>query len=184
MPLAPPNVDLGVAVGAIMAVSLGCALLAARRLADTTADVGWDELLSMSYLAVAQIAVLQWLAGRSGISAYGELYLLVCAYAGSVHPPRRVIGVLGAVAVASTLPLAYDDLGTGQVGLTVTRLLLWSGLAFVGTALMRAVRAQRLGLRSAGERAEQLARVDELTGLPNRRAFEEALPVEISRSRR
>src|SRR4051812_19071890 len=184
MPLAPPDVALGAAGWAIMAVSLGCALLAARRLADTSADVSWDELLAMSYIAVVQIAVAQWLAGRAGASAYGELYLLVCVYAGSVHPPRRVIGVVGAVAVASTLPLAYENLGGGQVGLSATRLLLWTGLAFVATGLMRAVRAQRLGLKSAGERAEQLARVDELTELPNRRAFEEALPVEISRARR
>ena len=184
MPLAPPDVALGAAGWAIMAVSLGCALLAARRLADTSADVSWDELLAMSYIAVVQIAAAQWLAGRAGASAYGELYLLVCVYAGSVHPPRRVIGVVGAVAVASTLPLTYENLGGGQVGLSATRLLLWTGLAFVATGLMRAVRAQRLGLKSAGERAEQLARVDELTELPNRRAFEEALPVEISRARR
>jgi diguanylate cyclase (GGDEF)-like protein len=184
MPLAPPTAAVGPAGWAIMALSLMFALVAARRLADPGGGVTWDELLSMSYIAVVQIAGTQWLAGRAGASAYGELYLLVCVYAGSVHPPRRLVGVLGAVAVASTLPLLYEDLGSGQIALTATRLLLWSGLGLVASALMRAIRAQRLGLRSAGERAEQLARVDELTELPNRRAFEEALPAEMSRARR
>ena len=67
---------------------------------------------------------------------------------------------------------------------TATRVLLWSALALAGWAMMRTIRAQRVGLREGTDRAEELARIDEVTGLANRRAFEEALPTEISRARR
>ena len=62
--------------------------------------------------------------------------------------------------------------------------VLLSAIALLAAGLMKHVRAQRLGLRESGARAERLARVDELTGLPNRRAFSEALVVEIARARR
>jgi diguanylate cyclase (GGDEF)-like protein len=39
-------------------------------------------------------------------------------------------------------------------------------------------------LRSEEEAAQELAREDELTGLPNRRAFDEALAAELARARR
>src|SRR2546423_5062727 len=39
-------------------------------------------------------------------------------------------------------------------------------------------------MRGEEERAQQLARTDVLTGLPNRRAFEEALEAELARTRR
>jgi diguanylate cyclase (GGDEF)-like protein len=50
-------------------------------------------------------------------------------------------------------------------------------------AAMAVVRTQRLGLRQEGERARRQARVDPLTGLLNRRAFDEALANATGRSR-
>src|SRR4051794_17532412 len=166
LPLAPPTAALGVAGWPIVAASTGVGLIAARRLADRSREVSWDALLAFSYVGVVQIAALQWLAGAPGASAYGELYLLITVYAGGVHPPRRVLGVLAAVALGASAPLAYGEFTSGALAMTITRVLLWSALAFLASALMRAVRAQRLGLKDRGERAEQLARVDELTGLP------------------
>ena len=52
------------------------------------------------------------------------------------------------------------------------------------TAYQASVRRQRVGLRSGAEVARRLASVDELTGLGNRRAFDEALTVEIARAAR
>jgi diguanylate cyclase (GGDEF)-like protein len=49
---------------------------------------------------------------------------------------------------------------------------------------MRTIRSQRLTLKHDGDQARQLARVDSLTGLGNRRAFDEALDSELARSRR
>jgi diguanylate cyclase (GGDEF)-like protein len=50
--------------------------------------------------------------------------------------------------------------------------------------LMYNERRQRVALRAAEMRAESDARVDPLTQIGNRRAFDEALPAEIARARR
>ena len=52
------------------------------------------------------------------------------------------------------------------------------------TAYQANVRRQRVGLRSGAEVARRLARVDVLTGLGNRRAFDESLTIEIARAAR
>jgi diguanylate cyclase (GGDEF)-like protein len=64
-----------------------------------------------------------------------------------------------------------------------TELFIWVALALVAMVLMTNVRAQRLGLRREGETARRQARVDQVTGLLNRRAFDEMLgrSVELAR---
>lgn len=52
------------------------------------------------------------------------------------------------------------------------------------TAYQASVRRQRVRLRTGAEVARRLAGVDPLTGLGNRRAFDEALTVEIARCER
>src|SRR4051794_7586154 len=184
LPVAPPDHAIGPAGWPLVALIVGAGLLCARRLRRSHADIGWDKLLRTSYLAVGQVALLQWLAGEAGATAYSELYLVVAVFAGSTHPPRRVLGVLAVLAVAAASPLAYAERSGELIAQTATRVLLWSALALIASALMRIVRAQRVGLRERSDRAEELARMDALTGLPNRRAFEEALPTEMSRARR
>jgi diguanylate cyclase (GGDEF)-like protein len=86
--------------------------------------------------------------------------------------------------VVVVLPLIYDDHVTSREVLdVVTQLIVWLLLAFVVMFLMAYVRAQRLGLRLAGEQARQQARADPLTGLLNRRAFDEDLSAAIARAR-
>ena len=67
---------------------------------------------------------------------------------------------------------------------TVASFVLWSALALAGFLMMSGVRAQRLAMRRGEEQAREEARMDELTGIGNRRAFEEALDNEIARSNR
>ena len=54
----------------------------------------------------------------------------------------------------------------------------------LGSVLMSGVRAQRLALAADEARAREEARVDKLTGLRNRRAFDETLELEVERARR
>jgi diguanylate cyclase (GGDEF)-like protein len=61
--------------------------------------------------------------------------------------------------------------------------VVWLAIAFVVMFVMVYVRAQRLGLRREGETARRQARMDPLTGLLNRRAFDEDLAHAIKRSR-
>ena len=181
LPLSPPDEAIGgwgwVVAVVCLAAGLACARTLARR------EVGWNAMLATSYLGTAQVALLHWLAGGHG-APYAELYLIVALYAGALHPPRRLLGVLAAIALASAAPLAYDAATAEAVSRIAVRLLLLSALTFLAASLMRSVRAQRVGLRDQSARAERQARHDDLTGLPNRRAFGEALAVEIARVRR
>ena len=145
--------------------------------------ITWNQLLATSYVATVQIALLNWLAGGNG-QPYPELFFIVAIFAGAVHPPRRVVGVLAAIGVASASPLIYTTVPAEGIGLMLLRFILVLVLGLLASALMSAVRAQRLGLRDRGDQAEQRARIDELTGLWNRRAFTEALTAEVARARR
>ena len=61
---------------------------------------------------------------------------------------------------------------------------MWAALAILIMLLMTYVRSQRVRLRAEEEKAQHLARADSLTGLGNRRAFDEALTAEVARVRR
>jgi diguanylate cyclase (GGDEF)-like protein len=102
---------------------------------------------------------------------------------GLVHPPRRVLAFLVFIAAAMFAPLLYAP-STAEPGEITTELFLWTGLALLMTLLMRTIRAQRFELQQEGDEARQLARIDALTGLGNRRAFDEALDAELARARR
>jgi diguanylate cyclase (GGDEF)-like protein len=49
---------------------------------------------------------------------------------------------------------------------------------------MMDIRRQRVALEAAGDEARAEARIDSLTGLPNRRAYDELLVTEVARARR
>src|SRR3954470_1206029 len=146
LPLSPPDVVLGIAGWPLVGAGMAAGLLVAHRMLSPQSRVGWDELLAMSYLATAQLALVHWLTG-GGASAYAELYLLIAAYAGAIHPPRRVLGVLAAVAVASGLPLVYGGWDAQLAGQTIARVLIGAALALVACVLMSNVRTQRVALQ-------------------------------------
>jgi diguanylate cyclase (GGDEF)-like protein len=82
------------------------------------------------------------------------------------------------------LPLLYGDGGTAVASDIITTAMMWTALGAVVMALMTYVRHQRVKLTEGEQHAQGLARADELTGLPNRRAFQEELEAEIARTRR
>ena len=181
LPLSPPTATVGSWGWLVVALMAVGGFFGARWIVEH--GVTWDFLLVSCYGGVAQLALLEWLAGGYS-SPYGELYLLIALPAGAIHPPRRLLGILGVIAVALALPLVYEAAPAALIGRAALQFVLLSAIAFLAAGLMHHVRRQRLGLRESGERAERLARVDDLTGLPNRRAFDEALGTEIARARR
>jgi diguanylate cyclase (GGDEF)-like protein len=174
LPLSPPDDPVGAAGWIFAAVVIALSVLGGLRLRELGPSITVDELLAHSYAALIALTVMVWLSG--GIdSPYTHLYLLSVVYTSAVHPPRRVLVYLPTLAVLALLPLVYAD-PTGREALDlVTELVIWLALAFVAVALMTVVRSQRLGLRREGEQARRQARVDPLTGLLNRRAFDEAI---------
>lgn len=181
LPLAPPdNTSLGDAGWVVAAAIIVGTLAYAARLLRWGADVGPDELLGMNYVAVVLISILVWLDGAH--APYTELLLLPVIYTAVLHPPLRTIAFLVFVGAALALPLLYAE--DQSLADQLARFLIWGGLATAGAFFIAYVRMQRAGLREAGEQARSEARADPLTGLGNRRAFNEALDAATLRTGR
>src|SRR3954451_1652261 len=147
------------------------------------ADVNPSEMLLYSFAAIAGIAILVWLSGGLD-SPYAQLFVLSALFTCGAHPARRALPYLGVFTVLVLLPLAYDDVVTRRASVElVTELVVWLAFSLAVMFLMHNVRAQRLGLRREGEQARRLARADQLTGLLNRRAFDEDLAHAIEHAR-
>jgi diguanylate cyclase (GGDEF)-like protein len=178
----PPTHRFGAWGWALPVVGTVLAVAIAWVLADKRREIGFNFLYASQFIGLVVIAVTQYFAGGR-IAPFHELYMFQLIGAGLMHPPRRVFLFLCAVAAALFAPVLYAP-STSEPGEIVTELFLWTGLALVLLVLMRAIRAQRLELRKEGDEARQLARVDALTSLGNRRAFDEALDAELARARR
>lgn len=183
LPITPPTEEVGSAgwllAAVIVAMGLGfVALMRSERLETT-----WDAQLAAAYIGVLGLSLLQWSAG--GLEApYEPIVLLLVLYVAAIHPPRRTAAFMAFVAVSVLAPLIYDSPDDGDIAEALINLVTWGGLAFVASTLMRAVRSRRLQLEHTAETAQIEARLDSLTGLPNRRAFDESLDTEIHRAAR
>ena len=121
----------------------------------------------MSYVGLLMATILQLLSGPG--APYTALDLnLVCGVA-MMHPRGRT-AVYVLLTIASRIGVAFTAHGELKTALAhaVMECFVWSLLAFTLCDVMRGVREQRLQLRD--ERS-----IDSLTGLPNRRSFDEAL---------
>jgi diguanylate cyclase (GGDEF)-like protein len=182
LPLAPPDDELGDAGWPVAAIVIAGAGVSGMRLRALGASVHVDELLAHSYVALAALTLLTWLSGGLG-SPYSQLFILSVIFTAGVHPPRRVIPYLAVLVAAALAPLAYDEWDGREALEYGTEVFIWIALALAGLALMGRVREQRLGLRREGETARRQARIDPLTGLLNRRAFDEMLAHAVGRAR-
>ncbi|TMK38910.1 MAG: GGDEF domain-containing protein [Actinobacteria bacterium] len=118
-------------------------------------------------------------------------YVWIALYAAYFLSTVQTVVQLGAVGAAYAV--ALGESGTGQAGLTrwmVTLTTLAVAAAVTATLTRRLRAALREADTAAGRRERLLAQVqvaaltDELTGLPNRRAWEEHFAREIARARR
>jgi diguanylate cyclase (GGDEF)-like protein len=178
----PPTQAIG-AAGWIPAVGLVAAGLALVHMLRTGRIESWDWMLGLSYPVVVGLAVMQWLGGGLGAS-YQELLLLPLAFVAATQPPRRIVPFLGFVGLALAAPFVYDGWQADAAGAAAANLIIWTGLSLGISVLMSGVRAQRLAHAAEEAQAREEARVDALTGLRNRRAFNEAIQLETSRARR
>lgn len=182
-PLSPPDHPLGDS-GFALAIALAASgLLYAFAMRSPRLHWSFDLLLVTGYLGLGFFAVMQWLAGGVG-APYEKLLLLPLIYVAVIHPLPRIAVFLAVTALVLGWPYVYDGWSSDAVAGSVVTFVLWSALALAGFVLMSGVRAQRLAMRLGEAQAREEARLDELTGIGNRRAFEEAIDNEIARSQR
>ncbi|HEU4657231.1 MAG TPA: GGDEF domain-containing protein [Capillimicrobium sp.] len=130
-------------------------------------------IYAVSLALVTGLGLLGWLAEDGDL--YAALPLLPLVVVAAVYSPLQVAGAL-LVALAAQVPAL---LAIGADSDSVLELLLqaFTWLCVCSLALLSTanVRVQREALHAH-------ARVDALTGLGNRRAFDEALAVELARA--
>jgi len=180
LPFYPPTHQVGVAAGwgltAAVSVITGTWMYFLFRRDER---VTFNTLLLTAYLGIVNVAVEQWLAG--GVPApYHELYPFMICAAAAVHPPRRFFPFAGVMCIAAVVPEIGGASGA-ELGDLVIEQVLWSGASLLILGLIWRLRQGRADLQSEHTRATELARVDALTGLGNRRAFEEAFAHEAAR---
>jgi diguanylate cyclase (GGDEF)-like protein len=182
LPLSPPTHAIGnagwiVAVAVIGAGAIVTVGMHRRRFAS------WSALLVSSYGAVAALEAMQWAAG--GVQApYERAILLPVFFVAAIHPPRRIVAFLGFVGLALMVPFIYDGWHSQAAGASAASLVILTGLSLGVNVPMSAIRAQRLAHAQDEAHAREEARVDALTGLHNRRAFDEALSDEVKLAKR
>ena len=176
--LDPPSEQIGwpgwVVGGLLVVAGLGVA----ARLNQVDRLWSANTLLAVGYLGVAGIATLEWLSG-SGTAAYDVLFIAWLG-AGVVHPPRRSFVFLGTLLVGLALPLLYEPYSPALATRLAADALLIVAAGALLTIYLDIERARRVRMISAG----RLAKVDRLTSLPNRRAFEQSLSTEVARAER
>jgi diguanylate cyclase (GGDEF)-like protein len=134
----------------------------------------WTALLALSYGAVVALEVMQWLGG--GLDApYERAGLLPVVFVAAIQPPRRIFGFLGFVGLALVVPFIYDGWHAQAAGASAASFVILTGLSVGINVMMSGIRDQRLAHARDEAEAREEARLDALTGLHNRRAFDEAL---------
>ena len=183
LPFAPPTTEIGELGWVVMAALLAASAFRVWRLLRPASGIGFRGLYVGSYTGLVAVALMVWLTGGQG-SPYGELYVLGAVYSAGIHPLRRLIPYMALVVLAVAAPLAYDGWSRAYLAEILTHMGVWTTLVAANFAAMERVRRSRSALRLQGEQAERLARIDSLTGLGNRRAFDEQLQREFARRQR
>jgi diguanylate cyclase (GGDEF)-like protein len=178
-PPVDPSKATGWAIAAVLIV-LGAVLVNQNRRRRITS---WSRLLATGYAIVAGLAVMQWVAGGLD-EPYERLLLLPVVFVAATQPPRQIAVFLSFVLLALMAPLVYDQWDGSTAGASLASFVIWCALGIGGSLLMSGVRAQRLMHAVEEAEAREEARIDSLTGLHNRRAFDELLIAEVARARR
>jgi len=183
LPIDPPDDAIGDAGWALALALIAAGLVAGRVLRVRRPQPGFDALLATSYAGLFGVGVLEWLAGGTA-TAYTQLTLLWLGSAMGGHPISRALPFLAVTAAVTAAPLLYIGWSAELAQDLAASFLFTASLGVLVFVLMSYVRAQRVELLAGEREAHALAHGDPLTGLGNRRAFDEALDAELGRSRR
>lgn len=173
--ISPPSGPLGLpGAVALIAATLALGLVQLKR-------PGASRPMTLLVGAhVSLIGAALYRAAGGPDAPFAQVLLIVGAYACMVHPLRRAAGVLASASVLAFSPALYESLDRHFVAAAASQLLLLWCFGLIVIAFMTRVRDQRGEAKANSE----LARIDALTQLQNRRALEEALPVAVHHHRR
>jgi diguanylate cyclase (GGDEF)-like protein len=172
--------DPGWLIGDVLVVA---AISFALSLRSERFTIGFTGVLVSCYVGAFGIAGMQWLAGGE-TAPYDGLLLNLVLLVAATNPLRRLAPFIGYVGLLLAVPLAYGGWQNATAAKVLAEFVIWAPLAMLVFLMMSSIRAQRLSMRRDEAQAREEARLDELTVIGNRRAFEEALVDEISRADR
>jgi serine phosphatase RsbU (regulator of sigma subunit)/anti-sigma regulatory factor (Ser/Thr protein kinase) len=152
--MAPPTDQSGVAGWPTAVLIVALSAVGSRWVMLDQQRAGFNQLLMVCYLGLAQTALLQWLAG--GASPYRALFLLWLGAGVATNPPRRGAVFIVAVVIFGSLPLAYSHAPHTHVDIA-TDALLWVAMGSVMLLLLERVRSQRAQMQTIEEKARARA---------------------------
>jgi len=182
-PLSPPTAEIGASGWALGGVLLASGPIAAYLIRIRPQIWGFRLMLVGAYYGLAGISVMQWLAGGLG-APYNTLLLIPSLFVCAIYTSRICVVFVLAVGLSLAAPLVYDGASGNAAASALAFFTISAGLSLAQFRLYMGVRAQRAAAAQNEQEAREEARVDELTGIGNRRAFEEALVDEIARAKR
>jgi diguanylate cyclase (GGDEF)-like protein len=178
----PPTAALGDVGWVPAGLILSLTLVFGAAMVRTTRNLGTGTLLAVALSGPIVLAALQWLAGPA--SSFVQLLVLSAVWSGFVLPARRLLIVLFANTLVVVAPAAYGEWSADLLPQCIATLgIVWM-LSLLSLVWSDRLRDIRRGLNAQRVAADELARVDALTGLGNRRALDEALVVEIATAHR
>ncbi len=136
--------------------------------------LSWDRMAAVQWVCLAALLALIWLTGRAE-SPFASLMVLWMVLFAACHPPRPAVVFISVAALAFVVTVILDGSASSSVGALGAQLFASLFMAGVANAWVVSIRRDRLSRMHSEQRATSLARVDQLTGLANRRAFEEEL---------
>jgi diguanylate cyclase (GGDEF)-like protein len=139
-------------------------------------------LFAVALSGPLMLGLLQWLSG--GESSYDQLLILSVVWCGVVLPARRLAICVAADTVVVFLPLANRDFTREMLPERIATLGIMWALAFVCLVHATRMRNVRRSLQAEAASADELARIDALTGLGNRRALDDELVARVAAAAR
>jgi diguanylate cyclase (GGDEF)-like protein len=182
-PLSPVDRQIGDTGWVIGGVLVTWGVMFAVAAQSPRMELTFEGVLGSCYVGAVCIAVVQWLAGGT-TAPYDGLLINPLLLVAATNPTRRIATFMGFVALVLAAPLVYGGWDSDVAARAISSLVIWGGLAFLVFLMMSSIRVQRLTSRRDEEQAREEARLDELTAIGNRRAFEESLLDEVARADR
>jgi diguanylate cyclase (GGDEF)-like protein len=171
----PDQIESGVmvVVGMVFATAVAIVSLALPWRRMSRAWVAFPVVAGAMLTALAC-----WNTGGEG-SPFAIFYLYIATLAAYFASRRQTLLAAGIVTACASLPVLYDRQAS-----PTDRIFEWVLVSSMATALALVLQHQRERVRRATDHAHTLAVQDALTGVANRRGFEQRAAAELARARR